>query len=353
MTHVVRLEECGTAEFDRVGGKAAGLGALCSNGFRVPPGYAVTTDAYREFVEGTGIVTEIDRLLARAGDSTAANQEASERIRELFLESAVSSDVSSEIVSAYRTLGEAVPVAVRSSATAEDTEDASFAGQQETYLWIRGPEAVTRKVLECWASLFTPQAITYRSRLGIGLDEAAMGVVVQEMVPAEAAGVMLTLDPVTGDRSQISIESCFGLGVGVVGGDIDPDRFAVDKVTFDLRSREIVTKPKAYHFDPARGEVVLARTPEARRGEPSITDEQVLELARLGKRIERELGRPQDIEWAIGQCAAGHGVYLLQTRPETVWSRKKRRVARAGMSLMDQILHTIHHPDPSRGSPGG
>ena len=191
-----------------------------------------------------------------------------------------------------------MPVAVRSSATAEDTAEASFAGQQDTYLWVRGAEAVAGHVSRCWASLFTDRAVAYRARLGIGDDEVAMGVVVQAMVPAEAAGVLLTLDPLTGDRSQVTIEAAYGLGTAVVEGEVTPDRFAVDKVTLELRSRSVGEKAVAYRFDPAAGRVARVEVPAADRARPCLDDAEVAELAGLGKRIEQALGVPQDVEWA-------------------------------------------------------
>ena len=201
-SHVLWLEECGAEAAPLVGGKAVGLGHLVRQGHRVPAGFAVSTAAYREALAAGGRpVTVGDRLAA-------------------------------EIVAAYRRLGgdDEVPVAVRSSATAEDTAEASFAGQQDTYLWVRGATQVVEHVSRCWASLFTDRAVAYRARLGVGDDEIAMGVVVQAMVPAEAAGVLLTLDPLTGDPSQVTIEAAYGLGTAVVEGEVTPDRFAVDKV---------------------------------------------------------------------------------------------------------------------------
>jgi pyruvate,water dikinase len=211
-------------------------------------------------------------------------------------------------------------VAVRSSADAEDTAEASFAGQQESFLWVSGADQVVDHLARCWASLFTPQAIAYRADRGIGPREVAMGVVVQRMVPATAAGVMMTLDPVTGDRSQISIEACYGLGVGVVSGEVTPDRFALDKVTLGMRSRDCP-------------------------GVPCVTDDELRELARLGKRLERELGGPQDIEWAYGEGAPGdRELFLLQTRPETVWSNRGRATATGGATAMDRLLATLKTP---------
>jgi phosphoenolpyruvate synthase/pyruvate phosphate dikinase len=340
--HVLWLEECGAdADAARlVGGKAVGLGHLVRQGHRVPPGFAVSTAAYREALAAGG-------RPATVGDRLAA-----------------------EIAAAYRRLGRAgdedPPVAVRSSATAEDTAEASFAGQQDTYLWVRGAGAVLAHVSRCWASLFTDRAVAYRARLGIGDDEVAMGVVVQAMVPAEAAGVLLTLDPLTGDRSQVTIEAAYGLGTAVVEGEVTPDRFAVDKVTLELRSRSVGEKAFAYRFDPAAGRVARVEVPADDRARPCLDDAEVAELAGLGKRVEQALGLPQDVEWAIGPPAApgtgtgapgaagGRELWLLQARPETVWSRRPRQaVVPPGTSAMDRMLAYLGRPGaPGQAGPG-
>jgi phosphoenolpyruvate synthase/pyruvate phosphate dikinase len=351
--HVLWFEECDGTCVGRVGGKALGLGSLCREQLQVPPGFAVTTDAYRQCVVESGLQGEIARLLVGA-DEPEAQMAASHAIRSLFedecLNQCLRSDVASEITSAYERLSgdEPAAVAVRSSATAEDTAEASFAGQQESYLWIQGAAAVARHVTRCWGSLFTPQAISYRARLGIPLEGLAMGVVVQRMVPAEAAGVMITLDPVTGDRSQISIESSYGLGLAVVGGEVNPDRFSVDKVMLTLRSQHLSAKHAAYRYDPGAGGVVLVDVPEAEQCLPSLTLDEVLEVAALGKKVERALGGPQDIEWAVAPGPTGkREVFLLQTRPETVWSqRQPATVSAAGSGVMDRLLRTMTTPTP-------
>lgn len=324
MSHIISLDDCDASVAHRVGGKALGLGALRRAGLRVPPGFAVTTDAYRECVLGSELRQEIARSLERL-ETIEDQRAASEHIRDLFAASDLPATVHQAIREGYERLagGDVMPVAVRSSATAEDTAEASFAGQQETYLWIRGADAVARHVVRCWGSLFTPQVLAYRARLGISNDEISMAVVVQQMVAAEAAGVMITLDPVTGDRSAIAIESSFGLGLAVVGGEVIPDRFAADKVTFDIRSRAIGPKAIAYRFDAGTGVVARCDVPQDEQRRPSLTDEEVVELARMGRAVERAQGGPQDIEWAIGQGPDGpRQIFLLQTRAETVWARR-------------------------------
>jgi phosphoenolpyruvate synthase/pyruvate phosphate dikinase len=318
--HIRWLEECDAEAAPLVGGKAVGLGHLVRQGHRVPPGFAVTTAAHREALAGGGP--------GRIGPALAG-----------------------EIAAAYRRLGGTAdaPVAVRSSATAEDTAEASFAGQQDTYLWVRGPEAVVDHVARCWAGLHTDRAVAYRARMGVPDDELGMGVVVQTMVPAEAAGVLLTLDPLTGDRSQVTIEAAYGLGTAVVEGEVTPDRFAVDKVTLELRSRSIGEKAFAYRFDPAAGRVARVEVPQAERARSCLDDGEVAELAALGKRIEQALGAPQDVEWAVGPGpSGGREPWLLQARPETVWSRRPRpAVGRPGASAMDRMLAYLA-PPPAR-----
>jgi rifampicin phosphotransferase len=322
---VLSLEECDAGSGPLVGGKAVGLGHLVRLGLRVPPGFAVTTAAYREALAGGGRLTVGERL---AG----------------------------ELAAAYRRLGGdgQVPVAVRSSATAEDTAEASFAGEHDTYLWVRGAETVAEHVTRCWASLFTSRAVAYRARLGIPDDEPAMGVVVQAMVPAEAAGVLLTLDPLNGDPSQVTIEAAYGLGTAVVEGEVTPDRFAVDKVTMELRSRTVGEKAFADRFDPAAGRVVREEVPADLRARPCLEDAEVLELAGLGKRIEQALGAPQDVEWAAGPGPGGRQLWLLQARPETVWSRRPRQaVGPPGTSAMERMLAYLGRPGaPGQAGPG-
>ncbi|MBV9324889.1 MAG: PEP/pyruvate-binding domain-containing protein [Chloroflexi bacterium] len=325
--HILWLAECTSDREPWVGGKASGLGALLRAGLQVPPGFAITTSAYREHVAHNRLAGELERLLADC-QTFAAQQRGAEEIRGLFEASRPTPALADAILAAYAELGagrspEPLPVAVRSSATGEDSATASFAGQQDTYLWILGGDEVLRHVVRCWASLFSAQAIAYRQQLHTPVDDLAMGVVVQRMVPSEAAGVMLTLDPITGDRSGIFIEAAFGLGAAVVNGEVDPDRFVIGKEPLTIRSRTIGVKSVAYRFDPAaqgtRREEIQAHL----QAQPCMSDAEVLQIATLGKRMEHAMGRPQDIEWAIGPGVDGQRqVYLLQARPETVWSQK-------------------------------
>ena len=320
---VLWLADCNGDRAPLVGGKAAGLGVLVEEGLQVPPGFAITTAAYREHVDHNGFAADLERLLADCA-TFEAQQRASDEIRALFEASRPSPALEEAVLAAHATLcaDQSMAVAVRSSATGEDSRMASFAGQQDTYLWILGGDEVVRHMVRCWSSLFTPHAIAYRAQMGTPVDDLAMGVVVQQMVPAEAAGVMLTIDPISGDSSAIVIEAAFGLGAAVVNGEVDPDRFCVDKGALSIRSRAIGVKKLAYRFDPAVQGTRREDVGRQLQGQPCVTDAEVLELANLGRRMEQTMGRTQDIEWAIGPGSTGERqVFLLQARPETVWSQ--------------------------------
>jgi pyruvate,water dikinase len=320
--HVIWLQDCTGDCLDLVGGKARSLGALLAHDFQVPPGFVLSTNAYREHVQHNGLAESIERLLAEAGGSYETQLRAAEQIQALFTASRVPPGVAEAVLEAHAHLCDGqpdTPLAVRSSATAEDLATASFAGQQETYLWLLSAEQVLEHVLRCWASLFTPQAMAYRAHRGQPVADLAMGVVVQRMVAAEVAGVMLTIDPITGDRSTVTIEAAFGLGAAVVNGEVTPDRYCVDKAALQIRSRSIGAKTVAYRFAPAVQGVRLEPVPRSQQQQPCLADDEVLALTSLGARMEQLMGQPQDMEWAIGP---ERQIYLLQARPETVWSQQ-------------------------------
>ena len=345
---------------DLLGGKFGSLAELVQSGFAVPAGFGITTEAYRLFVEHEGLKERVGAALeeATAGDLEAIER-ASEKIAALIRDAPMPEALESEIRSAYAELGERAgddrpPVAVRSSCTLEDTEGASFAGQYDTYLWIQGADAALEAVRRCWAGLFGPTVLTYDpgGRGGVGVESATMCVGVQLMVPARAAGVAFTLDPVTGDRSKVVIEAVWGLGEGVVSGDVTPDRFRVDKITLELLAREVSDKEYEHALDPERAEVRLLPVAADRRNEPCLSDDQVAALATEAKRIERHRRAPQDIEWAID--SAGH-VHVLQVRPETVWSRREvERIMAPGQTGLQRVLAGFvpqeHRQTPRSGS---
>jgi pyruvate,water dikinase len=294
-------------------------------GFAVPRAFAVTTEAVTAFMTESGLEDE-----ARAVHDDLA---AGARIRAKIEETPLPPAVAEAITRAYAQLCEQtatanVPVAVRSSGVAEDLAGASFAGQYDTYLWIEGADSVLEHVRRCWSGLFADTVLTYRPGGGVG--DASMGVVVQQLVQPRAAGVMFTLDPVTGDRSKIVIEGSWGLGEAVVSGEVTPDRYRVDKVTLDVVDRTISEK----HVEHLRDGV--HDVTDDRRNAPCLEDAHVLELATLAKKIEKHRGAPQDIEWAVDERG---GVHVLQVRPETVWSQKQApSVAAAGKSAVDLVL---------------
>ena len=310
-----------------LGGKFASLAEMTATGFSVPPGFGVTTAAYRAFMEHAGLAAEASRVREKARAAALADiGEDRARLVAAIGASPMPAALETAIRQGYallegRTGRDGVPVAVRSSGEAEDLADASFAGQYDTYLWVAGADAVLRHVRACWASMFGDTALTYRPGSGDAPPAgAAICVGVQQMVEARAAGVMFTLDPLNGDRSKIVMEACWGLGEGVVKGDVTPSRFAIDKVTLEIVKRDIVAQSEEYRFDPAAAAVRLMPL-EAERGHAAcIEDAEALSLATLAKRIEAHRGAAQDIEWAIG---ADGEVHVLQVRPETVWSQRE------------------------------
>ena len=257
-----------------------------------------------------------------------------------------------QVTGAYSELSERcgrrdVPVAVRSSATAEDLPDASFAGQQDTFLWVRGAGDVLAAVRRCWSSVFTARAISYRHNTGHGHEVIAMSVGIQQMVEARAAGVAFTLNPTDGDRSQIVIDASWGFGEAVVAGEVTPDNFEVDKVLFEIMGRTISPKTVEYALT-AEGTVVRRAVGEERANRPCLADAEVKEVARMARRVEKHYGTPQDIEWAVDARAPAPGaVVLLQARPETVWSRKKpkKRAAHDAdpmAAMVARLIRPVH-----------
>jgi len=344
---VVWFEESDASSVHRVGGKCASLGELRRAGVAVPAGFAVTTDAHRLFLERTGLTDRLASIVAAVDpQDVAAVASASRELRGLVESAPVPEEVARDVREGLGELerrcgGGPLPVAVRSSATAEDHYTASFAGQLETYLWVLGAEDVLRHVVRCWSGLFTPHAITYRAQFGFAEEQVLVGVGVQQMVDARAAGVMFTLNPTNGDRSKVMIEACWGLGEGIVKGDVNPDRHLVDKVALSILQRTPGGKDMEYRFDPEAGEVVCTPVEEERRAVHCLSEDEVMELARTAKAIERHYGAPQDIEWAIGRGTGtgAEGLFILQSRPETVWSTRPREsVFKPGASALEHVL---------------
>ena len=323
MAYTKRFDEIGRDDLSLAGGKGANLGELSRAGLPVPPGFVVTTGAYDDFVEAGGLRDEILRLASRAEDP-AALEAAAEEIHAHFARIGVPEVVAKEIRVAYRELAEdGAPVAARSSATTEDLPGASFAGQQETHLNVRGEAALLEAVKDCWASLWTARAMAYRARQGIDPASVSLAVVVQRMVEAEAAGILFTADPVSGRRNRVVISAVWGLGESVVGGRVSPDTLIVDSSNGRLISRE--TADKAVMTVYTKDGTAEKSVPEARRREPVLGEEGAAELARYGVRIEELYGAPQDVEWAL----ADGRFFILQARPITALPEATNRLGRA------------------------
>jgi phosphohistidine swiveling domain-containing protein len=309
MIFIKQFEELGRDDLDQAGGKGANLGELTRAALPVPPGFVVLTDAYRAYVSEHQLAEKIAALAAPRDDS-AGYDDASAQIRTLF-SNELSGSVRAEIAEAYAALGEGVPVAVRSSATAEDLPEASFAGQQDTYLNVRGLEDLLAAVRDCWASLWTARAMVYRARQGIDPATVSLAVVVQQMVNAEAAGVMFTANPSNGRREETFISAAWGLGESVVSGAVNTDNLTVRTPDGTVLTSEIADKAVMTVYADQRTEE--RPVPEQQRNRPVLSEAEAAELAEYGSRIQNHFGAPQDIEWAR---AAGQ-FWILQARPIT------------------------------------
>ena len=343
---VVWFEDCRKESVPLVGGKCSSLGELIHAGVRVPPGFALTTAGFRRFMADAGIAREVRAILAGIDmKDLDALEAASQRIRQMIEAHEFSADIEDQVAECYRKLSlrcglPAAPVAVRSSATAEDLADASFAGQQDTSLWVRGVNEVLHHMRKCISSLYTGRAIDYRVKHGFDDDQLAISVGVQKMANAYTAGVMFTIHPANGDRSVIVIDSNFGFGESVVSGEVTPDHFVVNKVTLDIIDRTISQKLICVTVDRKTQTSQTTEVPLERQRVQSLIDDEITELAWMGKQIEKHYGRPMDIEWAVDKdLPAGGNIFILQARPETVWSvRKQAPVAKAASSAMDYIV---------------
>ena len=359
MAQILWFENYRPADAPELGGKNASLGTLTGAGLPVPPGFAVSADCYRKALADGGLTGQLDALIAAVDARDPASVAAAgQRARALIGALKVPADLAAAIRGGYARLCEqcgdaGLPVAVRSSATCEDQPDASFAGEHDTYLWVRGGDAVVAHVLRCWASLFTDRGIAYRLERGYGRANVAMSVGVQQMVRPRAAGVAFTLNPLNGDRSQIAIDASWGFGEAVVSGEVTPDNFLVDKVMGTITRRTISAKTLEYRLTSA--DAVTAVPVEAeRQSVPCLSDDEIQAVARLARQAEKHYKCPQDVEWAIdgGQAIdRAPSVLLLQSRPETVWSRKPRQAAACTADPITSMVQTLLHP--SHGTPEG
>ncbi len=311
------FESLSRADVAYAGGKGANLGELTAAGFPVPPGFVIGAPAYAAFCEQGGLRDRIEARLAGVDvEDTAALERAATEVRAMVEEEPVPEWLSAAIREAYGRLAADDPqaaVAVRSSATAEDTESASFAGMNETVLNVRGADAVLAAVRRCWSSLFGGRTVYYRAKRGFGQADMDIAVVVQRQVEATRAGVMFTIDPASGAADRLVIEGAFGLGESVVSGSVSPDRYVVGKDRLAIERREV--RRKELTIEALAGGGTATRELGEREGEqPVLDDEEVGRIAELGLRIEAHYGAPQDTEWAIDRSGA---VWMLQSRPVT------------------------------------
>jgi pyruvate,water dikinase len=347
--HIAWFDRHDPATEPVLGGKNTSLGILTMAGLPVPPGFALTATAYRRAFRASGIDEKLARLMKDLEPTdTTALAKVAEEARATVLDVSLPSWLTDELDAAYGVLSERcgqsdVPVAVRSSATCEDQPDASFAGEHDTYLWVRSSEDVRSHVLQCWASLFTDRAIAYRRQMAYDDDALAMSVGVQQMVMPRVSGVAFTLNPTNGDRSQVAIDASWGLGEAVVSGSVTPDNFLVDKVIGHITARTVSPKTIEHVLEGDR--VVEVEVDETRRDVPCLSDPEILAVAALARRAERHYGCPQDVEWAIDPLLPeGENVVLLQSRPETVWSRTKQTTYEAAADTFTSIVHNLLNP---------
>ena len=339
--HTRLLADLRSEDTPRFGGKSTSLGELLHAEVPVPPGFALATTAFDAFLAAAGLEGRVAQALeAMDARDIGSVQAAAEAIRAAVTATPVPEEVCAEIAEGYAALaaeagaGEDVPVAVRSSAVGEDSATATFAGQQETSLWVRGADAVCAAVRDCWASGWSTPAISYRARLGDD-PRPQMGVAIQLMVDATVSGVMFTCNPVSGDPSVIAVNASWGLGQGVVGGEVTPDEFFVSRVTREIVRQTIGAKHVEYRPADSGGTERLP-VAEARQAEPCLGEEQLAELVSVARVVQRHFGGHQDVEWAIGPDGA---LYVVQSRPVTATAATADEPEAAPMSALSLVMN--------------
>ncbi|UCG24836.1 MAG: hypothetical protein JSW55_02220 [Chloroflexota bacterium] len=309
MEEVILKLDAGALSLADAGGKGANLNRLIQAGLPVPPGFVISTAAYRLFMAANDLQGEIERL-GQVGDDPAGYEDASQQIRDLFAAGSIPDELAKPIGQAALDFGDR-PLAVRSSATAEDLPEASFAGQQESYLNVSGRQALLEAVRLCWSSLWTARAMAYRREQGIAPAEVSLAVVVQEMAPAESAGVLFTINPLSRRQDEMLVNATWGLGESLVAGRVNPDSLVLDKASGEIKEQEL--GDKALMTAATETGTAEVPVPEEQRTLPAITPDEAADLAALCRQVEALFGSPQDIEWAL---ASGR-IYLLQSRPVT------------------------------------
>ena len=334
---VVWLEDVRNSDIPIVGGKGASLGEMINAELPVPRGFVVTAQAFREFIEVTGIMDRLFKTLDVDVDDAKALDRAAADAKKLVMETPMPKNIERAIRDYYATLckreGEEVYVAARSSATAEDLPEASFAGQQETYLNVKGADDLVKSVQKCWASLYGARAIYYRVEQKFPHDQVSIAVVVQKMVDAEEAGVMFTNHMTTGENVTI-IEAAWGLGESVVSGAVSPDTYLIDNKTFNVRQKKVATKQTMIIRDKKTRKSKKVDVPENKKNSQVLPDDVIVKLAKLGQIVLEHYGKPQDIEWAVKDGE----LYLLQSRPITTI---QKREAKGGLASGEVILEGL------------
>jgi pyruvate,water dikinase len=329
MGNILWFNQIGIEDIPKVGGKGASLGEMANNHFPIPNGFVVTAQAYFSFIESKGIKKEIiSKIDSIDVENTEELKKVSGEIRELIINTPMPPDIATDIAKGYKKMGakkigwltseEKEFVAVRSSATAEDLPDASFAGQQETYLNIRGADAVVEAVQKCWASLFTARAVYYRKKQGFKTESVGLAAVVQKMVQSNVSGVMFTADP-AGDENKIVIEAGFGLGETIVSGSITPDNYVVDKKTMKIIEKKV--NKQEWMLTKKDNQNVKIDLLPAEGEKQKLVNDKILELAAIGKKIESHYKKPMDIEWAMEK----HQLLIVQARPITTLKQKTKK----------------------------
>ena len=312
MKYIKWFRDIGKNDIAKVGGKGANLGEMTKMRLPVPPGFVITSAAYDHFLKFNNLTPKIkEALLGLSADDTAKITIASKKIKEAILFSKIPDDLKKEIEAAYKKLGSDTYVAVRSSATAEDLPTASFAGQQATFLNIKGEKQVVRAVLKCFASLFESRAIYYRIKNKFDHLKVKLAAPVQEMIQSEASGIIFSIDPLTSDKTKIVIEAGYGLGEAVVSGSITPDRYVVSKKDFKILGREI--HQQTFMIKKVGSKDKHLTVPKNWQEKQKISDQVIVNLARYAEKIEKHYGKVMDSEWAVSDSK----LYFVQTRPVT------------------------------------
>ncbi len=368
MDNIAWFKEVGKEDVGLVGGKAANLGEMFNANLPIPPGFVVTSYAFKRFLEQTGIGSNIFSLLKKLDiQDTSKLEKVAKHVQELILDQEVPEEIASDIMNAYENMnvsidttnlskttldmikaGRDIPwVAVRSSATAEDLPEASFAGQQATFLNIKGKENVVRAVQRCWASLYTARAIYYRVKNNFAHEQVLIAVVVQKMVDSESSGVMFSINPTTNNTDEIVIEAGFGLGEAIVGGQITPDNYIVDKKTFNIKSKKINKQQWMYIRDETLRRTTKRILSDDESETPKLNDTQIIKLAEFAKKIEKLYnGKPQDMEFAIEH----NRIYIVQSRGVTTIKKVEEAKTHGSINLEPILTGLAASPGVGKGT---